>query len=43
MADLYTFGAVLSRIDQATDRCDSPYDHWHANPIEVARRYYVLA
>jgi hypothetical protein len=41
--DLYTFGGALSRIDQATDRRDSPYDHSHANPIEVARRYYVLA
>jgi hypothetical protein len=36
MADLYTFGGVLSRIDQATDRRDHPYDHSHANPIEMA-------
>ena len=42
MADLYTFGGVLSRIDQATDRRDNPYDHSHANPVEVARLHYVL-
>jgi len=36
MVDLYTFGGVLSRIDQATDRRDHPYDHSHANPIEMA-------
>jgi hypothetical protein len=43
MADLYTFGGVLSRIDQATDRHDSPYDYSQANPVEVARLHYVLA
>jgi hypothetical protein len=41
MVDLYTFGEVLSRIDQATDRRDSPSDRSHANPIEVARLRYV--
>jgi hypothetical protein len=42
MADLYTFGAVLSRIDQATDWRDSRYDHAQANPVEVARLHQVL-
>jgi len=37
MADLYTFGGILSRIDQATDRRDSPYDHAQANPVEMAK------
>jgi hypothetical protein len=41
MADLYTFGGVLSRIDQATDR--RRHDHSQANPVEVARLHHVLA
>jgi hypothetical protein len=36
IADLYTFGGILSRIDQATDRRDSPYGRSYANPIEAA-------
>jgi len=41
MADLYTFGAVLSRIDQATDRRDSPTITRTPTRLRVARLHYV--
>src|SRR6476646_2086255 len=54
IADLYTFGGILSRLDQATDRCAGSQavfnyqafagdaDQLRANPMEAARPYHVL-